>query len=117
MPTKLTHTITPTYNYDSYISEVKYRLQHGYKLAKDRLTDRKKKNKNYYDKKINPLELQLNDRVNLLRHTKSHKFQRPYDPNCIVIEIISDAIVKIKKGRKTKQIHKDRLIKSNIDPG
>lgn len=75
--------------------------------------ERKETNKKNYDKKVNPLQLAVGDLLNILRKNKNEKFQRPYDPSWTVIEIISDAIVRLKKGNKTKQVHKDLLITTN----
>lgn len=112
LPVNITKSITPTYNYESYVSELKFRLQQSYKIAREKLMERKIKNKQLYDKNMHPLELEIDDPVNLLRYDKTSKFQQPYEPGWRVWEIINPVTVKIKKGNKIKKVHKDRLIKS-----
>lgn len=52
----LENEIQPLYNIDNYAREIKYRLQVANKRAIELLDVMKKKNKYYYDKKINPIE-------------------------------------------------------------
>lgn len=112
IPLKLTKNPTPTYNYDSYISEFRYRMQHAYKLARERLLDRKEKNKTYFDQKTNPGNFQVNDLVNLRKQVKTHKFDLPYEGPFRIVEITSPVSAKIKKGKKIKRVHMDHLIKA-----
>lgn len=52
LPSNLTsNVIDPIYNFDSYISELRYRLQVAWKDAKDTLIENKKKSKVRYDNK------------------------------------------------------------------
>lgn len=109
IPTNLTRNPGPIYNYDSYISELRYRLQHSHKMARENLIKRNLGNKKFYDKKVNEVDLKIGDCVNLLKQKKDHEFDRPYDGGWQITKILSPVSVEITKGRTTKRVHVDSL--------
>lgn len=117
MPSNLLNEPRPVYNYDSYISELRYRLQYTHKVAKQNLLERAQKNKGYYDQKTNELILEVGDMVNQLKNIKSHKFERPYDGPWEVTKVISPGVVEIRRKNKTRRVLVDSLIKANADYG
>lgn len=118
IPVNLTRNPAPIYNYDSYISELRYRLQRSYQLARKNLEKRSLENKRYYDKKSNNLELEVGDQVLLLKHTKEHKFDVPYDGPWKITKKLSPVSVEItNKSGVTKRVHIDSLKLAKADYG
>lgn len=110
IPVNLTRNPTPIYNYDSYISELRFRLQHSYKRARENLTRRSLENKKYYDKKVNDAKFELGDLVNHLKEKRDHKFDRPYDGPWRVTKKLSPVSVEItNESGVTKRAHVDSL--------
>lgn len=117
LPSNLLNEPRPMYNYDSYVSELRYRLQYTHKIAKQNLLERAHKNKGYYDQKTNELSLEVGDMVNQLKNVKGHKFERPYDGPWEVTKVISPGTVEIRRKNKTKRVLIDSLIKAKADYG
>lgn len=115
IPLNLTRNPTPAYNYDSYVSELRYRLQYSHKIARDNLIKRALENKKHYDKKVHNVEFAVGDVVNLLKQKKDHKFDRPYDGDWKITKIRSPVSVDITKGKTTKRVHFDSLIRANVN--
>lgn len=118
IPVNLTRNPTPVYNYDSYISELRFRLQHSYKRARENLTKRSLENKKYYDKRLNDAKFELGDLVNHLKEKKDHKFDRPYDGPWKVTKKLSPVSVEITNELGvTRRVHVDSLkpAKANYD--
>jgi hypothetical protein len=60
LPTSVTHG-QPSYNYDSYKRELQIQLRNTQTLAKESISHQKELNKKYYDRKVNPIQLKVND--------------------------------------------------------
>lgn len=103
------NNIDPIYNIDNYAIESRYRLEMAYKRARIMLENHKRKNKEYYDRKVLDKEIIINDKV-LLRNETGHKLDNRYlGPYIVVgIEEPNNIIIKDDKN-KTQKVHKDRL--------
>lgn len=106
IPSQLGNTIDPIYNFGSYPTELKFRLQQAWHDARHNLLTSKLNRKIKYDEKARPADYKPNDLV-LIRNYSKNKlgkiFKGPYkiikikDPN-IIIEI----------NKKEYEIHKNR---------
>jgi hypothetical protein len=65
LPSTLQETPNPQYNYDSYIVELKSRLQTAHEVARKKLVDKKQKSKEYYDNKAEEFKLHVGDKVSV----------------------------------------------------
>lgn len=77
LPTSVTQG-QASYDYDSYKRELQTQLRNTQQLAKESILKQKENNKKYYDRKINPIELKVNDLVLLFNENKKSKFDYPY---------------------------------------
>lgn len=116
IPTNVTQN-KPSYNYDSYKSELQQQLRNTQKLAQESIAKQKERNKQQYDKKANPLKLQVNDLVLLYNENKTHKFDNSYIGPYRVEKIISPTVIIIRKDNKSVKTHIDKLIKAEADYG
>lgn len=103
--------IDPVYNIDNYVAELKYKLQHASKAAREMIIKHKNDNKKCHDKNARPLELQINDKVVLCENNR-HKHEAIYSGPYIVEEIF-DENVKISNPstKKDKIVHKNNVRK------
>lgn len=104
--------ITPWYNVEDYAKEIKYRLQITHEKAKQLLERSKIRNKKYYDDKINPIDIEVGDRV-LLKREPYNKYSQIYTGPHIVKQII-DSNIKILDKNNNKEIivHKNRIVRA-----
>lgn len=111
LPTEITNKRHVTYNYESYVDELRNKMKTYHDLAKENLIKAKETNKKFYDKSRDKqtLSLNKNDLVLILKPKKNFKFEAPYDGPYRVIKEIGLVTVLIQKGKKTVKIHKDRL--------
>lgn len=112
VPTRITNNPTPIYNYDNYAEELRARLQHAHKLAKERCDKAKKKHELDWNQSTRPITLQIGDTVFTRNKSKNHKFDHEFEGPFTVIEKISPTSVKIKKGRRTPIVHIDQTVKA-----
>jgi hypothetical protein len=117
LPAKVTDKSTKVYNYDNYSNELKIRLQETQELAKEKILKRKIQNKNQHDKKLNKLEVKINDLVLVRIPVKNGKYGHIYEGPYRVEKVISETNVVIRKGKKSEHIHNDRLIKAKANYG
>lgn len=96
LPDKIIKNESPIYNYDNYRDELRFNLAKNWKMARENIYIRKQKNKEYYDKQCNPINLNVGDRVYVYKNNKEHKYGSPYDGPYTVEEILSPVTVKIK---------------------
>lgn len=103
--------IEPVYNYDNYATEVKFKLQTSNELAKRFLELAKIESKNYYDRKVNKIDLKINDEV-LITNENREKLDPLYKGPYTVKSLDGANAVLIDMHKKTEiKIHKNRLIK------
>lgn len=111
-PTFLSQTkIDPVYNFDSLAIQLKYKLQLAHKHAKVFLENSKIRNKINYDKSINPINLNINDKVLIVDETRNKHdpiYKGPY-----LIQQIDNCNVTILNplNQKTKLVHKNNIRK------
>lgn len=112
LPTTLSNS-RPNYNYETYQQELQLQLKNAQRRAKKMIEDRKAENKRRYDdsKKCRNLKLKKNDLVLILNEKlPSHdKFEAKYRGPYRVEEVISESVTKIRIGKKSKNIHNDKL--------
>lgn len=108
LPSNLnSNTIDPLYNYDSYPSELKYRLQVAQKEARENLINSKIKRKIIYDSSANPTFYKNNTSYLLLKNETGNKFEKVYNGPYLVLEDLG-CNVKILKNGKPEVVHKNR---------
>lgn len=111
MPSSVTNRVDIVYNYDDYFYELRHKLQTAHRFARDNLIKSKMKNKEYYDRKLNPSNFDTGDMVLLRNHTNS-KLGARYDGPYEIIEIVSPTNTKIKISAKENRIvHNNHLKK------
>lgn len=100
-----------SYNYDDYANELKENLIYGWNLAREKLMDRKNKNKEYFDNKNNTedLPLKIGDNVLMKNTNKKTKYDQLYVGPYEIIEITGPNTVKLKRKNKIVRAHKDHL--------
>lgn len=111
LPYSVSKQRIPRYTFDNYLHEMREYLHYAWNLAREKLIQRKEKNKEYYDGKNNTenLDLKIGDLVlmqNMHRNTKfDPKYVGPYE----VIELTGPNTVKLKNKNKIIRAHKDKL--------
>lgn len=106
------------YNYDSYHNVLLTQLREAHSRVRELIQKRKIENKNYYDRdKFTDLKLKRNDLVLMINDVKKNKFENKYSGPYRVEEIISPAVTKIKKNRKSVIVHNDKLKISKANHG
>ena len=113
LPKSVTGNYTPSYNYDNYAHELRENLRYSWKLAREKLIERKEKNKIYFDNKHSTknLELAVGDLVLMKNHYRDNKYDQPYVGPYEVIEVTGKNTVKLKNKNKIIRVHKDQLKK------
>lgn len=101
--------IDPIYNTDSYVSELKYRLQTAHEDTRTIINKIKLRNKEYHDKNINPLNVKINDRVKLV--TEPYDKHKPIYSGPYTIVDIRNENVDIVVNNKKYTVHKNRIRK------
>lgn len=103
--------VDPIYNIERFANEAKFRLQNAHIDAQRCLEAMKINNKNIYDTKLNPLNIQINDCVILEKGAK-HKFDSIYDGPYVVKSINAPNVDIMHHTTKKKQtVHMNRLKK------
>ena len=102
-------TVVPMTTYQSYVEELKERLQYLHSTAKQNMEAAREKAKLYKDKKINPLNLKIGDLV-LLKNQKPilAKTDVPFIGPFSVVELNQNS-AKIYKGRSHKWVPMNNL--------
>lgn len=115
LPTNITNNKPTIYNYENYRDELRRQLYEAHKLAKEHILQRKISNKKQYDRNTNELDLEVNDLVLIKTEIKKGKYGLPYSGPYRVEKVINDTTVKIRQGNKSRNYHRDKLIKANAD--
>lgn len=116
IPTKIIRNQSPVYNYENYSEELRIRLSHAHRLAKQKCDEAKRKHESQWNKAARPITINIGDKVFVRNKTKHHKFDTEYTGPYIVTERISPTSIKAIKGRKTITTHIDLTIKSPSSP-
>lgn len=78
MPSKLNVGVDPIYNFDSYISELRYRIQIAQEDARNCLVESKHNYKKYYDKKCYYRPVKVGDKILVLNNCRKNKLDTYY---------------------------------------
>lgn len=107
----LDNNIDPLYNIDNYALESKYRLQCAHKQAQELLHKAKLTSKSYADKTAKPLDININDKVVLLKEPRT-KHESLYSGPFVVKKLQnSNVVIMDENAKKEKLVHKNRLRK------
>lgn len=103
--------IDPIYNIDNYALETRYKLQTAQKIAHDLINKSKYRAKLNADKRSNPINVNIDDKVILIDETRG-KHDPLYTGPYKIIEIIGEnvKILDINKN-KNKLVHKNNIRK------
>lgn len=103
--------VEPIYNTDSYVNELKYRLQITNKQAREILIKYKLKMKEIYDKSTREIVLSVGDRIKI-REFSNHKLESFYRGPFVVQEIQNENVVAYEPTTQKKVVvHKNRVKK------
>jgi hypothetical protein len=107
VPSALRESPSVQYNYEDYLTELKGRLQTAHEVAREKLISRKEKSKEYDDKRAEPFELNVGQKVLLydetVRRGRSQKLCPQYTGPFEVLSV-NGVNATIKKGRPHKYI-------------
>jgi len=93
------------YSYDDYVSDLRTRMQEARLMAKKHLIEAKSKAKNNYDKHINPIELNIGDKVLMKNMNKKNKLEPNWLGPYEITEVHEPVNVSIKKNNKIIRVH------------
>ena len=82
--------------------------------ARENLISAKEKSKIYYDKKINPLLVKIEDNLFLLKGVKIKKLDSHYTGPYETLEVLGKGNVKISYKGKPTVVHINRLKRSDM---
>lgn len=105
----LKQPMEPVYNFENYIKILKHTLQRAGERAKHFINRIKQYNKTQYDKKLNPVDVDINDLI-LVKKEPYDKFKQIYSGPYRVRRIDNQNIT-IEINNKPYVIHKNRIVK------
>lgn len=111
LPSNLKRRPEPLYNYDDFLTELKFKLQSAHYLAREEILKNKMINKEAYDKKAKTKTYEVGDKILLTNENRETKLHNPFTGPYKITEIISDVNVKIDKNNKSKIVHINRTKK------
>lgn len=109
VPTNLKKKPEPIYDVDSYVQELRFKLQTAHAVARDHLANKKIKAKDYYDLRVNDLRLKEGDWVLLKNPTRKSKLDDLWIGPYKVTKLCGPVNVEITKGSKNNLVHINRL--------
>lgn len=107
LPSNVTDYVEPLYNFDSYPSELKYRLQVAWQDARNNLVVSKLKRKEIYDRKSKFVDFKLGDKVlvkDMLGNKCNSLFKGPYE---VIKDNKTNLVIKV--DNKNIEVHKNRV--------
>lgn len=110
LPSDLGQAIDPLYNYDSYMKEIKYKMQCACKVARDNLLETKNKMLNNQTG-INPILLEVGDKVKVNNLQRENKLSPLYVGPFTVVKVIDPNVELIDSKNKKIIVHKNRVNK------
>lgn len=105
----LSGQIDPIYNIDSYAKELKYRLQTAHHMTVEIINKMKQRNKKYYDRDTNPLDIKMGDLV-FIEKEPYNKHKKIRNGPFKVLEI-DEPNATIRMENKKYLVHKNRSTK------
>lgn len=106
LPSNLTKIIEPLYNFNTYLLELKCRLQVSQNEARNNLLRSKLNIKTRYDRYVNSVSYSPNDLI-LIKNETGNKLSTLYSAPIKVIKVLSSN-VNVEINRKIYLIHKNR---------
>ena len=100
--------------YDGYLMNFVTQLHEMRTQAKENLILAKEKWKIYHDKKINPLEVKIEDNAFLSKGGKIKKLDSHYTGPYEILEVLGKGNVKISYKGKPTVVHINRLRRSHV---
>lgn len=102
--------VDPIYDIDNYVKETKAKLQVIHNETVELINKIKLRNKQNFDKKINPIDLKVGDVVKVAKEPYE-KFKFIYDGPYEVTKVDNANIqIKLNNG-KLYEVHKNRVVK------
>lgn len=102
-------TIDPVYNIDKYTNILKHTLQIAHQKSIEFINRMKMKNKLYYDKYVNPIDLSENELI-LVKKEPYNKFGQVYSGPYRVRKVENENVT-FEIGTKSRTVHKNRVVK------
>lgn len=103
--------IEPIYNIDDFVKVSKYNLQIAQSAARHLIDKMKIRNKEFYDKKANPISVRVGDRI-IIKNEPYKKHSKKYAGPYTVTDI-SHPNVTVDINGKQYTTHKNRILLAN----
>lgn len=113
LPSSLLNNLDTVYNYDNYLSKLKYQLQFTAQHAKKLILNSKEISKAYYDKNANPVNFKPGDLVLIRNEVRKGKLHPLYVGPYKVLNEFSNDNVEIQVNKKKMRVHKNPLQRFN----
>ena len=97
------------YSYCDYVNDLRTRMQEARQMAKKHLIEAKVKSKTNYDKHINPIELEIGDKVLMKNMKKKNKLEPNWIGPYEIVEVHEPVNVSIMKNNKVVRVHMNHL--------
>lgn len=108
LPGVLTRKPEPIYNYDDYVTELKYQFQKSATMAKENMIQAKEVNKKGYDKNAKERSFDVGDLI-LLKNPSKDKGEELFVGPYPITKQTSDATYQIKVKGKLRSVNVQRL--------
>lgn len=102
--------IEPIYNTDNYVNELSFRLRQTNTKTKEILEKYKQKQKELYDRRTNPIEIDVGDKIKI-KNDSGHKLEQTYTGPYTITKINDKNIECVDKNNKIIKTHKNRVAK------
>lgn len=113
LPSNITQEPTLNYSYDDYVVNLKQKLNHTQKIARDNLIQSKTKSKTYYDNRIILHKYNIDDLVYILNKQNTPGLNKKLTPNYKgpykITKVNPNNTVQILKNRKLITYHTNLL--------
>lgn len=98
--------------YNSYLDKLRSEISRIQTLARENLIEAKVRSKRYYDRKVNPQEFKVGEKVKLLIEPNKGSDAPIYSGPHKILEILNDGInAKISHKKGIRLVHTNKLIK------
>lgn len=109
LPEDLTNNISPVYDFENYMKIAKHTLQIAHKEVNQAIENKKLQNKSIYDKKVNSIDVKVNDKI-LIKNEPYSKFKNIYK-GPFTVKKVDDHNITVLVDNKEVTIHKNRTVK------
>jgi hypothetical protein len=111
LPSAVRREPQPMYNFEDYVSELRFRLQASHAIARQSIKTKKEISKRYYDKNAKPVQFNVGDLVLLKKVNKENKLSSLYEGPYKISDINSPENSTIVMKRRSVRVNNNRLIK------